>query len=224
MAAQADGKLVVGGDFSQLGTELRAYLGRLTAAETVDTTLTWGRMTACSRSRCNRWQDPGRRRSIRSGTERRSFIGRLLANGAVDLAFNPGSGRLRPPWRCRRTEKLCGRHFQGCWAAITNQPGDGWNADGTPTPNVCPAVDDCGDHCRAERREDPRGRMVYKPVRAGRKFLGRLNANGTLTPLNPAPNDWANMVGLQSDANRPLPTGALPSLGGQDATRPRARG
>ncbi len=89
---QADGKILVGGEFSTLGGKSRSRLGRLNADGSVDLTF-----------------NPGANGSVHTlavqadgkilvgwdfttlGGERRSRLGRLNADGSVDLTFNPGA-------------------------------------------------------------------------------------------------------------------------------------
>jgi uncharacterized delta-60 repeat protein len=92
LAVQADGKILVGGDFSTLGGQTRNYLGRLNPDGTLDTAF-----------------NPGANGSVYSlavqadgkilvggdfstlGGQTRNCIGRLNPDGTLDTGFNPGA-------------------------------------------------------------------------------------------------------------------------------------
>ncbi|MGD8473073.1 MAG: hypothetical protein PVH59_03055 [Anaerolineae bacterium] len=93
LAIQADGKIVVGGLFSELGGQPRSNIGRLNADGTLDLDF-----------------DPGTSMWVQSlvvqpddnkilvggmfgtlGGETRKYIGRLHPDGSLDAAFNPGA-------------------------------------------------------------------------------------------------------------------------------------
>jgi uncharacterized delta-60 repeat protein len=99
LALQADGKILVGGDFTALGGQSRSCIGRLNADGTVDTSF-----------------DPGAGGAVfpfvyslalqadgeilvgggftTLGGQRRNYIGRLNADGTVDTSFDPGADFL----------------------------------------------------------------------------------------------------------------------------------
>src|SRR5437899_1708420 len=92
LAAQADGKILVGGVYATLGGQSRNNIGRLNADGTLDTSF-----------------NPGANNSVYSlaaqadgkillgglfttlGGQSRNNIGRLNADGTLDTSFNPGT-------------------------------------------------------------------------------------------------------------------------------------
>ena len=94
LAVQADGKILVGGDFTTLGGQTRNYIGRLNADGTLDTGFNPGprRWVVCIRWRCRR---TGRfwwaAHFTTLGGQPRNNIGRLNADGTLDTGFNPGA-------------------------------------------------------------------------------------------------------------------------------------
>src|SRR5450432_2593792 len=105
LAVQADGRILVGGDFSTLGgggtgTTTRNHIGRLNPDGTLDTSF-----------------DPGANGTVRAlavqadgkilvggdfttlggggtGTTTRNFIGRLNPDGTIDTSFDPGADNI----------------------------------------------------------------------------------------------------------------------------------
>ena len=92
MAAQPDGKLLLGGLFNKLCGSPRSHLGRLNANGTLDTSFNPG---AGGNVYCLALQADGRILVGGSITnlagQARSRLGRLLADGTLDTAFNPGA-------------------------------------------------------------------------------------------------------------------------------------
>jgi uncharacterized delta-60 repeat protein len=93
LAIQADGKIVVGGYFTELGGQERSNIGRLNADGTLDLDFDPG---------TNLWVlslvvQPDDNKILVGGLfgtlggETRKYIGRLNPDGSLDAAFNPGA-------------------------------------------------------------------------------------------------------------------------------------
>ena len=106
LAVQADGKILMGGNFTMLGGEPRNYLARLNPDGTLDSSFDPG---ADGNVISLAMQEDGR--ILVGGTftvlggEARSGIARLNPDGTLDEGFNPGvsAGCGRSP--CRRTAR-----------------------------------------------------------------------------------------------------------------------
>ena len=92
LALQADGKILVGGDFTTLGGQSRNSIGRLNDDGTVDTSFNPGagpRVGALAVQADGRILVGGDFTTL--GGQSRNCIGRLNADGTVDMSFNPGA-------------------------------------------------------------------------------------------------------------------------------------
>src|SRR5437899_9588062 len=96
LAVQADGKILVGGDFTTLGGQSRIGIGRLNADGTLDTGFNPGAGGgAFSHVRSLALQTDGKilvggHFTMLAG-QSRNFIGRLNADGTPDTSFNSGA-------------------------------------------------------------------------------------------------------------------------------------
>ncbi len=97
MAVQADGKILVGGIFTELGGQPRANLGRLHADGTLDVdfdpgayTSSWGTVYSLQVQADGKILVGGQFETL--GGEARKNLGRLNADGTADATFNPGVG------------------------------------------------------------------------------------------------------------------------------------
>jgi uncharacterized delta-60 repeat protein len=104
LQVQADGNILVGGNFTVLGGQPRTNLGRLDPTGTVDTNFNPGAGGSSARVDClalqtNRilvggWFD-------KLGGQARNNLGRLMPDGGFDLSFNPpaiAGPIFPPPW------------------------------------------------------------------------------------------------------------------------------
>ncbi len=93
LAVEADGCILAGGSFGQLGGQSRGRVGRLYADGTLDP---YFNPIASSYVYCLAVQKDGRivvgGRFTRLANARRNCVGRLNAHGTLDAAFNPGAG------------------------------------------------------------------------------------------------------------------------------------
>ncbi len=95
LAVQADGQILVGGDFTTLGGQSRICLGRLSADGTLDTSFNPGAEGAPYLDvHSLALQDDGKILAAgwftTLGGQSRNYIGRLNADGTLDPSFNPG--------------------------------------------------------------------------------------------------------------------------------------
>ena len=92
LAVQADGKILVGGDFTALGGQSRNYIGRLNADGTADASFNPGANNGVSSLAL---QTDGKILVVGGfttlGGQSRNCIGRLNADGTVDPSFAPGA-------------------------------------------------------------------------------------------------------------------------------------
>ena len=94
LAVQADGKILVGGDFTTLGGQTRNYLGRLNADGTLDSGFNPGAGGNSPYVDSLALQADGKilvgGGFTTLGGQTRNYIGRLNADGTLDTGFNPG--------------------------------------------------------------------------------------------------------------------------------------
>ncbi len=92
LAVQADGKILVGGQFSTLGGQSRNGIGRLNADGTLDTSFNPGadgQVLSLALQADGMILVGGDFTTL--GGQSRNFIGRLNADGTLDTSFNPGA-------------------------------------------------------------------------------------------------------------------------------------
>jgi len=243
LAVQADGKILVGGDFTTLGGQTRNCIGRLNADGTLDSSFNpganyWvsslavqpdGEILAggCFTNLCGQ---PG------------NFLGRLNADGTLDSAFNLGpSSGVNGEFGPGPTSGVYGLALQadgeilvgGSFTILGGQPRNclgRLNADGT--------VDSAFNQGPALVYEREQGQLYYLAtvvsclaVQADGKILvggnfstlggqprigiGRLNADGTLdSAFNPGADYEVDSLAVQADG-KILVGGGFSTLGGQ---------
>src|ERR1019366_4324797 len=93
LTLEADGKILVGGDFTTLGGLARNCLGRLNPDSTLDTAFNPGANDVVSSLAV---QADGKilagGQFTTLGGQTRNYLGRLNPDGTLDTAFNPGAG------------------------------------------------------------------------------------------------------------------------------------
>jgi len=182
LALQADGAIIVGGDFTMLGGQPRSHIGRLLPDGSLDTTF-----------------NPGADGSVMSlavqpdgkivvggafqtlAAQPRAALGRLNANGSPDLVFNPGPNGAVNAVAIQPDGKIL---LGGSFTSFGGQPRSAIgrvNADGSPDLSFNPGADN-SVNCLALQTD---GRILVGgifgmlggvPINS----LGRLNADGTL--------------------------------------------
>jgi uncharacterized delta-60 repeat protein len=236
LAVQADGKILVGGDFDTLGgggtgTTTRNHVGRLHADGSLDTTFDPG---------ANAWVDAlavqadgkilvgGDFTTLGgggAGTATRNYIGRLNADGSLDTSFNPGAnGAVRALAVQPDGKILVGGMFTtlgggGTGTTTRNYIGR-LNADGSLDESFDPGA---GNYVQTlEVQAD--GKILvggaFHTLGGGgtgttpRNHIGRLHADGSLdTNFDPGASGNVNVLTVQADG-KILVGGAFYYLGG----------
>lgn len=217
LAVQTDGRVVVGGDFSNLGGRFMPYLGRLNRDGSLDGRFRPG---ANGRVKCVAIQSDG---SILVGGEflslggnPRARIGRLNRDGSLDLRFDPSANG---PVRALLVEPdgriLLGGEFTLLGGQTRNRIAR-VNADGSLDGSFNPDANDLVS-CIARQ---PDGRIViggsFTNVGAQtRHRLARLNADGSVDgSFSPGADGPVAVLVIQTDG-KILVGGSFTVLGGQ---------
>ncbi|HOX57327.1 MAG TPA: immunoglobulin domain-containing protein [Verrucomicrobiota bacterium] len=216
-AVQADGKILVGGEFTTLGGQPRHYLGRLNSDGTLDTTFNPGAdylVYSLTLQPDGKILVGGYFATLAGQT--RNYLGRLNSDGTLDATFNPGPSSgvyciaLQADGRI-----LVGGDFTALGGQTRNYLGR-LNSDGaldtTFDPNANSAV-----YSLAVQADGKVLASGWFSTLGGqpRHFLGRLHSNGTLdTTFNPGADYVVNALAVQADG-RILAGGWFSTLGGQ---------
>ena len=235
LALQADGKILIGGDFTKLAGSpaiARSRIARFNADGTADISF-----------------DPGTNRTVRSlavqldgkilvggdftalggggtGTTTRKRIGRLNPDGTLDITFNPGAGgsvralALQPDG-----EILAGGDFTTLGGSARNFIGR-LNPDGTLDTTFNPGA----NFSVLSLALQTDGKILvagsFTTLGGGgtaqRNFIGRLNPDGTLdASFDPGANVTVRALAVETDG-KILAGGDFTTLGGGGAgTTPR---
>jgi uncharacterized delta-60 repeat protein len=214
---QADGKILMGGEFNSLAGQPRSYLGRLNANTTLDGGFNPGANQAP-------WslavQADGKILVIGKftilGGQTRNYIGRLNENGTLDSGFNPGANDAVLSLAVQADGKiLVGGLFTTLGGQTRNRIGR-LNADGTLDSGFNPGAN--GEVWAFGVQADGKVLVGGSFTTLGgqtRNRLARLNADGTLdSGFNPGANNWVGALALQADG-KILVGGTFTTLGGQ---------
>jgi len=219
LAMQADGKIVVGGQFSWLGGQPRSYIGRLNPDGSLDTDFNPG---------ANNWvlalavQADGKilvgGYITELGGQTRNYIGRLNSDGTLDTTFNPGAlGEVRSLAIQEDGKILVGGDFTKL-VGVTRYNIARLNPDGTLDTTFNPGTDSINWSVDALAVQED-GKIVAGGVfnRMGgqtRNYIARLNPDGTLdTSFNPGANLSVKTLAMQEDG-KILVGGSFTTLGG----------
>jgi uncharacterized delta-60 repeat protein len=239
MAVQADGTILVGGDFIGLGggtgATPRHQLGRLYADGSLDMTFdpgANGSVSALAVQADGKILVGGRFTTLGgggTGTTPRGHLGRLNADGSLDTGFDPGaSGVVRTLAVQADGKILVGGAFTrlgggGAGATTRNNIGR-LNADGSLDKSFNPGAN---DHVTIVAVQ-PDGRILvgggFHKLGGGtgtttRSHFGRLNADGSLDlGFNPHANYLVTTVAVQADG-KILVGGGFTMLGGMKRAR-----
>jgi uncharacterized delta-60 repeat protein/uncharacterized repeat protein (TIGR02543 family) len=217
LAVQADGKILVGGTFTNLGGQTRNYLGRLNSDGTLDATFN---------PEANDWvwsiavQTDGKivvgGGFTTLGGQTRNGIGRLNSNGTVDTSFNPGVDGVVLSLAVQADGQIVvGGWFSTLGGQARNCLGR-LNSNGTLDTTFNPGADSAVMSLAVQAD----GRILVVggfTTLAGqtRNCLGRLNRDGTLdATFNPEANDWVWSIAEQADG-KILVGGSFTNLAGQ---------
>lgn len=183
LAAQADGKILIGGGFTTLGGEPRNYVGRLNADGTLDNTFSPG---ANDYVKSIAVQADGKILVSGSFTmlagQPRNYIGRLNTDGTLDDVFNPGPNSEVDSLAVQADGKiLVGGRFTNLAGQARNRIGR-LNADGTLDTSFNPGA---GDNVHSLAVQ-PDGMIVVgggftNLAGQTRNYIGRLNNTGPAT-------------------------------------------
>jgi len=216
LAAQADGKILVGGHFSTVGGQPRSRIARLNADGSLDTLFNPAAndvVFSLAPQPDGKIVVGGQFTTLAGQT--RTYIGRLNANGSLDGAFDPeANGRVYTIALQTDGKILLGGDF----GAVTGQPRNRiarLNANGTIDNTFNPG----GDYSVLALAVQADGKIL---VGGGftnldgqtRRGIARLNPDGSLDPtFNPGANGSVQSLTLQTDG-KILVGGQFTTLGG----------
>ena len=222
-AIQPDGKILVGGSFTNLAGQARPNVGRLNSDGTSDNTF-HPEPGVSSCVYCLLLQGDGKivvgGNFTKLGGQPRANLARLNSNGSLDTTFNPGADSTVYCLALQADGKLlAGGYFLTLGGQPRSRIGR-LNADGTLDATFYPEANN-GVFSLAVQAD---GRIL-----AGGSFtalggqprerIGRLNADGTLdTTFNPKANEEVYSLAEQSDG-KILVGGDFTALGGQPRSR-----
>jgi uncharacterized delta-60 repeat protein/uncharacterized repeat protein (TIGR02543 family) len=201
LAVQTDGKILVGGNFTTLAGQTRNYIGRLNADGTLDAGFNPGaneRVLSLAVQADGKILVGGEFSTLAGQT--RNYIGRLNADGTVDSGFNPGAGGWVYSLAVQADGKiLVGGEFSTLAGQQRNQLAR-LNYSGTLDAGFNPGASGGYFSYVHSLAVQANGRIL---VGGGftalggqtRKYLGRLNADGTLDgDFDPEPGDSEYVV------------------------------
>ena len=225
LAVQADGKILVGGNFTTLGGQARRSLGRLNADGSLDTSFTseiggdqpWVQSLAVQadgKILVGGW-------FTTLGGQTRDRLGRLNADGTLDTTFPTGSMSGCYALAVQADGKiLVGGAFTTLGGQARNCLGR-LNADGTLDATFTNGANYfvCSLAVQADGKILVGGDFTTLGGQP-RNYLGRLNADGTLdtTFTNGANSRWVGSLAVQADG-KILVGGGFTTLGGQTRIR-----
>jgi uncharacterized delta-60 repeat protein len=223
VAVQADGKIVVGGQFTTLDGQGRYYIGRLNADGTLDPGFDPGAsyfVVALAVQADGKIVVGGQFTTL--GGQSRDGIGRLNADGTLDTSFNPGTGENFPfvgPLVVQADGKILVGGFFGELGGQSRDHIGRLNADGTLDASFNPGANlfVYSLALQADGKILVGGEFTILGGQS-RNYIGRLNADGTLdTGFNPGASYLVNSLAVQADG-KILVGGEFSTLGGQSRT------
>jgi uncharacterized delta-60 repeat protein len=238
IARQPDGKLLVGGSFTMIGggtgTTPRNRIARLNADGSVDAGFNPGTngfaVHALVVQPDGRILVGGDFTTIGgggSGSTPRNGIARLNADGSVDTGFNPGKTGYVNALALQPDGKVVvgGAVNFGSGPLVIDWIGR-LHASGSVDTSFAPGANDLvfGLALQADGKILVAGRfgVLGNGGRTTRRFIGRLNADGSLdTGFNPGANSEVYAVAVQPDG-KILLGGNFQALGGGTGTTPRS--
>lgn len=216
LAVQADGKILVGGEFTQLGGAIRNRIGRLNLDGTLDTTFNPGAnnaVYAIAVQSDGRILVGGDFTSLAGTT--RSRIGRLNPDGTLDTAFNPDANARVAAIAVQADGRiLLGGSFTSLGGATRSRIGR-VNSEGALEMAFNPGAEGTVNAIALQ----PDGKILVggEFTQLGgqaRSRIGRLDPEGALdTTFNPGANNSVEAFAIQTDG-RILLGGSFTQLGG----------
>ena len=223
LAVQADGKILLGGDFTSLGSIARRYLARLNADGSLDGNF---KADADAPSLLSLTVQTDGRILVGGGFstlggQARNRLARLEPDGAVDPSFNPGvnEGHVRVLLQLSSGKILVGGDFTVLAGQSCSRLGR-LNPDGSFDATFNPGADGPVYSLALQ----PDGKLLVGggfTTLAGqaRNRLGRLNSNGSLdTTFNPGADGLVRCLVVQPDT-RILVGGDFTVCAGQERGR-----
>ncbi|MBN2146903.1 MAG: putative Ig domain-containing protein [Anaerolineales bacterium] len=209
VAVQPDGKVIVGGSFTQFGGEARTYITRLSSLGDPDASFAAGASVSLDGTVQAIVLQPDGKIVIGGGfthvgTASRNYIARLNADGTLDTSFDPGDGTnasvdtvvLQPDGKL-----LIGGYFTELDGAIKNHIAR-LNADGSRDTFTGSANDVVKTIALQEDGKIFIGGDFTSSGGSSRNRIARLNANGTLdSTFDPGSgaNDMVYAIAVQED-------------------------
>jgi uncharacterized delta-60 repeat protein len=205
MLELADGKVMVGGDFTAVGGQTRPYLARLNKNGTLDSTFDPGtnittRIYALSAQADGSTLVTGNF-SLTQGDQTRYYLARVSPNGTLDTSFIPQPGGN--VWAL--AEQADGKLLVGgLISSLKGQPRaylGRLNVDGSLDTGFNPGASGTV-RCLAIQADGKimAGGGFTSLTGQPRNFLGRLNSNGTLDAgFNPGANKPVSCLAVQAD-------------------------
>jgi len=236
LAVQSDGKILIGGGFTQLGGQFRNYIGRLNADGTLDTSFNPGASGGSPFTTVDALAVQADGKIVLGGNftqlsgQFRNNIGRLNADGTLDTSFNPGASGgsgsfvVVTALTVQADGKiLVGGDFTQLGGQARSRIGR-LNANGTLDTSFNPGVSSGGfPNVRALALQAD-GKILVGGSFTGlgiqaRNNIGRLNADGTLDiSFNPGANNVILALAVQADG-KIVAGGNFTQLGGQSRNR-----
>ncbi len=220
LAVQADGKVLVGGNFTSLAGQPCTRFGRLNPSGTLDTS--FAAENTASEAVSLAFQPDGKilvGGSLYLDGGQSSGIGRLNADGSWDNQFSPQTNPVVSVSSI--AVQTDGRILLGgSFGTLDGQPRHNiarLNADGTVDPSFNPGAD--GQVCSLVAQANGQilvGGAFQTLGGQPRSYLGRLNPDGTADTLfNPGVDGWVQALAVQADGNV-LVAGSFQTLAGAD--------
>ena len=221
LAAQSDGKILVGGAFTVLGGQGHNCIGRLNADGSLDTTFNPGMIGASGVAVYSlAIQADGRilvgGSFYLSSGQARSYLGRLNADGTVDSAFPTGANSIVYSLAVQADGKtLAGGSFTTLGGQTCNYLGR-LNADGSLDTSFNPGPNSTVYSLAVQTDGNILvGGAFIKLGGQTCNHLGRLSASGAVdTTFNPGANNYVYAIAVQADGSV-LAGGTFTTLGGQ---------
>jgi uncharacterized delta-60 repeat protein len=217
LAVQADGRILVGGNFTTLGGERRNYIGRLN----VDGTLDVGFNPGASNSVYSLVVEADGRILVGGnftslGGQSRNYLGRLNVDGTLDAGFNPRADRPVLSLALQADGKIVvGGDFTTLGGERRNYLGR-LNVDGTLDAGFNPGAN--GSVSSLALQADGKIVVGGNFTSLGgqpRSRIGRLNVDGTLDAgFNPGASYSVYSLAVQADG-KIVVGGGFTTLGGQ---------
>ena len=221
LAVQADGKILVGGQFTSLGGQTRKRLGRLNPDGTLDS----GFNPEANQCVYSVAVQPDGKILVGGlfttlGGQARSWLGRLNPDGSLDTGFNPGANSFVAILMVQADGKILAA------GAFTTLGGQAQSYLGRLNPD---GTLDTGFASRADSWVESVALQADGKILVGgdfgtlcgqsRYYIGRLNADGSLdTGFNPGADSYVACLALQADG-KILVGGLFSTLGGQSRSQ-----